>query len=109
MAPLVGKSECFIHDAHTATARAASRRKAGQRLRVPNARAPLPVSTIADLQRHIGQALGDAMQHENSLKRAAVVARLVMAAARLIEEGETRALLESLRDEVRQLQQEAAR
>lgn len=88
MAPLRGQTTCYIHSPRTASNRSASRRKAGQRRRVPNASAPALVGGIVDLQVHLGQALADAEMHENSLKRSMVVARLILAAAKLIEDGD---------------------
>lgn len=55
---------------------------------MPNASAPALVGGISDLQRHLGQTLADTGMHENSLKRSMVVARLILAAAKLIEDGD---------------------
>ncbi|HEU4993228.1 MAG TPA: hypothetical protein VFT29_00330, partial [Gemmatimonadaceae bacterium] len=88
MAALRGSRLCYNHSPGTARKRIASRRNGGRRTRVPNARTPLSVATIAELQQHIGQALADARMHGNSLQRSMVVARLVLAAVKLIEVGE---------------------
>lgn len=87
MKPLKGSRHCFAHSADTAHQRKAASSRGGQWRRVPNASAPTPVASIADLQQHIGQALADVLQHDNTLRRAMVVARLVMAAAKIIEDA----------------------
>lgn len=55
---------------------------------MPNASAPALVGGIVDLRVYLGQALADTEMHENSLKRSMVVARLILAAAKLIEGGD---------------------
>lgn len=106
MPPLRGKGECYIHSPGSARQRSASRSKAGQRVRVPNAKAPVDVMLVADLQRHLGQALADALQHENSLKRAAVVARLLMAGLQMIAAGETEMRLQLVEERLQRWEEQ---
>ena len=105
MAPLVGGRFCFIHDPALADKRAVTRRT-GRRRAVPNASAALDVSSVMELQKVLGQVVGDTLNHPNSLQRSAVLARLVMTAAKLLADFETRILLEQLRDDMTQLRQQ---
>lgn len=106
MAALRGRTRCYNHSSQTASKRAVSRRKGGARRRVPNATAPVPVATITELQVHLGQALADALVHENSLKRSMVVTRLVMAAAKLIEDGEIEERFEMIEERLRAMEKQ---
>jgi hypothetical protein len=52
----------------------------------------------------LGQALADALMHDNSLKRSMVVARLVIAAAKLIEQGEIERRLAMIEDRLAEME-----
>jgi hypothetical protein len=103
MARLTGQKRCFTHSAGTAGHRRAARVKGGKATRQAKASAPVPVLTIAQLQGHLGLLLADVLLLPNTERRASAGARLIMAAARLITDGETRDLLEQVRDELTQL------
>jgi hypothetical protein len=103
MPALRGGERCYNHSPRSAHLRRASRAKGGQRRRIPNASLPAPVATIAELQAHLGRAIADALMHNNTLNRSGVVARLVLAAVKLLEVGE---LERRLADVERRLEEE---
>ena len=96
MAPLAGQPRCYTHSATTAASRAKARRRGGQRTRTGYAPIPAPVATIGDLQGTLAQVLGDVLRLPNSESRGRTVARLLVVAAKLIEDGDLRARIEAL-------------
>lgn len=94
MKPLKGSRHCFSHSAQTVHQRRVASSRGGKRHRVLNAKAPVPARSITDLQGHLEQAIADAMMHPNSLQRSMVIARLVLASARMIEVGDVERRLE---------------
>lgn len=64
---------------------------------------PAPVATVADLQAHVSQLLGDTLVLENSPRRAAAAARLIVVAAHLITDGDVLARVEALEERVQGL------
>lgn len=92
---------CWNHSPTTAKAAKAARRKAGRRNRV-KAGSPADVLSIDSLQQHLAQALGDLKAHENSIQKANAIRGVVLAARTLIEDSETKVLLEEIKDELAQ-------
>ena len=97
-ASLIGESLCYNHSPTTAAIRQLSTVRGGRRQRVPNATAPVDVSTVEALQTIVGQAIADALVHENSIKRGSLIARLTMVAKALIEVGEIQPQLDQIKD-----------
>lgn len=102
MAPLRGDRFCFTHAASAARLRGAARRKGGRRRGAARATVPAPVATVAELQLHLGLALADLRSGAITERRANAIARLVLAARRLIEDGETHEMLERIEDVLHQ-------
>jgi hypothetical protein len=96
MAALKGGTLCFTHSPKAARQRTAARRKGGHATRTPKAAGPAPVATVADLQGHLGRVLADVLVRENTERRANAAARLIVVAARLIEQGEYEERLEMI-------------
>lgn len=88
MRPLRGDTLCFRHSPRTVHQRRAASARGGRHNRTPKASSAVAVASIADLQRHVGQALADVLLRDNTERRANAVARLVEVARRLIEVGE---------------------
>ena len=63
---------------------------------------------MAELQAHVGQALADTRMHENSLRRSMVIARLLLVAAKLIENAELAARLDLIEQRLNVLDQHEA-
>lgn len=101
--PLRGKSYCFTHDPANARARAAARRKGGERTRINHGAAVLPaqVETIHEAREILRYVMGELMQHENSLQRARILLALHDSFIKSLEIGELEeriAALEALKN-----------
>jgi hypothetical protein len=94
MAALKGKRRCFAHSPTTMHQRRAASSRGGRNNRTPKAQTSAPVSSTADLQRHVGQVLADVLLRENTERRALSVARLIEVARKLIEQEEVERRLE---------------
>ena len=88
MAPLKGERRCWAHSPRTARRRGLASSRGGRATRVGKAARPVPVASIPDLQRYVGQAIADVLLRENTERRANSIARLVEVARRLIEHGD---------------------
>ena len=102
MKPLRGTAYCWAHSS-TPTVQAkrnVARSKGGQARKQPKATAPADVSTLAGLQKHLGQVLADTLLLPNTPKRSAAAARLLSVGAQLIEASETKLTLEKLMAEL---------
>jgi hypothetical protein len=99
MAALKGQDLCFSHSPTTAEQRAVARGKGGKRNRVKGG-TPVDIGSVAALQDHLAQTLGDLLVHENSIQKSLAIKAVILAAAKLIEEGETKKMLEEIRDEL---------
>jgi hypothetical protein len=100
MAALRGSSLCYNHSPKTSRLRAVSRRNGGKRTRIGKATAPTDIESISALQQHLGGLLADTLRLSNSVKRTMTAVRVIESARRMIEDGETRILLEQLKDEL---------
>ena len=98
MAPLKGSRFCYIHAPETAGRRVVSRRRAGQRQRIPNAKRVTTPATIGDVALELTQALADARIHPNSLQRGMLIARLTLAVLKVIEVGQLEVRLDSIEE-----------
>ena len=96
MAALRGQQTCFAHSPSVAAKRAKARRRGGQRHRVGYATAPVPVATMPDLQAVTAQLLADVLVLGNTEARARAAARLIVVAAKLIEDGDLVHRIEAL-------------
>lgn len=111
MAPMRGERFCFRHSPKTAKARKVASARGGRHGRIPKAHTPADVTSIDELQKHLGQVLADVMLHPNTLQRGATVARLLGEARQLIEVGDLErrlALIEARLDMQDARAQEAA-
>lgn len=105
MAPMHASAYCWSHDPANAAARSAGARRGGQATRVvPNATAPVSLASLADIRAHLEQALADALQHENTLKRTSAVVRVAAEAMRLHERAEVLELFAALDERLRRLE-----
>jgi hypothetical protein len=102
MAALRGSTLCWNHDPRKARVRIVARRKGGRRSRVTNASAPVGARTIPELQDLLQQAIADVLQHPNSLQRSNALRGLLQAGRALIDDCETKTLLEEIKDELAQ-------
>jgi ABC-type phosphate/phosphonate transport system substrate-binding protein len=97
MAPMTGSAYCWSHDPANAGARSASARRGGAATRVvPNAPVAVSLATLDDIRSHLEQALADALQHDNTLKRTSAVVRVAAEAMRLHERAEVLELFAAL-------------
>lgn len=87
MPAMTGQRHCFTHSPKAATARKAARVKGG-RTRGIGYGVPADVTSIAALQRHLAQALGDSLIRPNSERRCLTIARLLEVGRKLIEVSE---------------------
>ncbi|MCZ2127424.1 MAG: hypothetical protein LC099_06570 [Anaerolineales bacterium] len=89
---LKGGKFCFTHDAASGAARAAARRKGGQRNRPPhngNAEAvPVKVRTLEDVLAVLDYALQEALPLENSVQRGRLLVAICGAFVEAIKTGE---------------------
>jgi hypothetical protein len=83
MAALKGQPQCFTHSPATARQRTVARRRGGRNTVRPAVKVGL--RSIADLQAVLEQEAGEVLKLARSLRRAAVVTRMLGEGRKLIE------------------------
>lgn len=85
MRRLRGGRFCFIHSPSTAAKRQTARQRGGLNSRVANAKRPVPMNEASDVRAIVAQAVADALQHQNTLRRATVVLRGAEVALKVLD------------------------